>query len=640
MVTSRTAALDSVFAPKVSELLVQAAGPVSVTVEVDGRTVEVPRPFPSPADWRDGWIYFLLVDRFVNPAAPPHQAWDAPYDGFQGGTLEGVRSQLGYLVESGAQTVWLSPVLRNPQSDPHAYHGYGIQDFLSVDPRWSSDPERAGREPGFAEGELTRLVDEAHARGIYVILDIVLNHTGDVFNYDGYGGQAPYDETDVRPIHWRDADGSPNPAWPDAPPTCGLDAAIHPQELRGNDRFRRRGNAFDRPADQQESAGDFFTLKELVTDLRDEVDGRMPVQEALIRAYQYAIACYDVDGFRIDTLKYIEPEFARVFGNAMREYALSIGKKNFFTFGEVYDEEEKISRYVGRRAGVGNEPVGVDAALDFPLFFRLPWVGKGLQSPSALAAMYEHRKQVEAGLISSHADAAAYFVTFADNHDQQHRLYYRDPADPDRYAPQVTLTLTALLTLQGIPCVYYGTEAGLAGAGDRPEAVREALWGAPGAFVSRHPIGAALQALTRLRKTTPALRYGRQYFRPVSGDGSTFGVSPFAPGLLAYSRILDAQEVLIVANTSSTDSWDGYVIVDRILNPSGTELAVRYTNILPPFAVQTTVTRHDAHTVTIHELDGSTTDGPAHSVHVSLQPMQTLVLARNNLPAAGSSLVP
>ena len=79
-----------------------------------------------------------------------------------------------------------------------------------------------------------------------------------------------------------------------------------------------------------------------------------------------------MDAYRIDTLKFIEPDFARLFGNAMREYALSVGKKNFFTFGEVFDEEEKIAQFIGRNAGLIEDPIGVDASLDFPLFFRLP----------------------------------------------------------------------------------------------------------------------------------------------------------------------------------------------------------------------------------------------------------------------------
>ena len=72
------------------------------------------------------------------------------------------------------------------------------------------------------------------------------------------------------------------------------------------------------------------------------------LQRFLIRAYQYVIARFDIDGFRIDTLKYIDRDFARLFGDQMREFGLSIGKKNFFTFGEVYDSEDKIATFIGR----------------------------------------------------------------------------------------------------------------------------------------------------------------------------------------------------------------------------------------------------------------------------------------------------
>src|SRR5436309_5837866 len=97
------------------------------------------------------------------------------------------------------------------------------------------------------------------------------------------------------------------------------------------------------------------------------------LQRFLIRAYQYVIARYDVDGFRIDTLRYLKGDLARLFGNSIREFALSIGKKNFFTFGEVLDgtAEEDIARFIGRATTDGSDLVGVDAALDYPLFNTL-----------------------------------------------------------------------------------------------------------------------------------------------------------------------------------------------------------------------------------------------------------------------------
>jgi hypothetical protein len=136
------------------------------------------KAFASPADWRDQWIYFLMVDRFNNSQnAPNHAPFDDPnFFAFQGGNLASVQDQLPYIKQLGAGAIWLSPVLSNVLNQPGTYHGYGIRDFLHVDPRFARDPANA-------DDELRSLVDAAHSLGLYVILDIVLNHTGDTFAY-------------------------------------------------------------------------------------------------------------------------------------------------------------------------------------------------------------------------------------------------------------------------------------------------------------------------------------------------------------------------------------------------------------------------------------------------------------------------
>ena len=149
----------------------------------------------------------------------------------------------------------------------------------------------------------------AHDRGIYVILDIVLNHAGDVFEYPGIGSIAPWRDTPYDPIAWRPG-------------------GVKPSGLQRDAMFRRQGNAFS-ANHTPEAGGDFYPLKEFVTDHVDTNTGRYPVRDTLIAAYQQAIADYDIDGFRIDTLKFMERPFSLLFGNAMREFALSIGKKNF-----------------------------------------------------------------------------------------------------------------------------------------------------------------------------------------------------------------------------------------------------------------------------------------------------------------------
>ena len=625
----------SITGPEVEAAFAAARSPGVVPVGVDGTVVEVPTPYPSPPDWRDRAIYFLLVDRFANPLHPPALPYDSPERVFQGGTLAGVRDQLDYLAGLGIGAIWLSPVLKNCQYRPDSYHGYGIQDFLTVDPRFASDPVSAAADPSLAEQELRALVDAAHAHGIHVILDIVLNHTGDVFAYDVDG--ITQDRADWRDspyaVQWRDQIGAARPDWPTpaaAPGGPPRDAVVWPVELQRNEVFRRQGAG-------GEEGGDFESLKELVT-AYEEPDAAgawgYPVRRSLIRAYQYLIARFDVDGFRIDTLKYVEPDFARTFGNAIREYAQSIGKLNFFTFGEVYDGDEKIARFIGRGTSQDGDIVGVDAALDFPLFFVLPGVAKGMRPPTDLAAMYTHRRAVQRDLVSSHGEASRYFVTFLDNHDQTHRFFHADTGDETRYADQLTLALACLYTLPGIPCIYYGTEQGLHGAGNADTAVREALWGRPGGLDRTHPFSASLARLGALRAAEPTLRYGRTYFRPVSGDGVHFGPSGTAPGVLAFSRILNEEELLVVANTSTTSAWSGEVLVDVTLNPPGSSPELRHSNLdgvvgrVPSTGPGPAITKAQG-AVAIEELDGRVTAGPARALPLTLQPMEIQVISRS-----------
>ena len=167
----------------------------------------------------------------------------------------------------GVGAIWLSPVFKNCQYNLYTYHGYGFQDFLKVDPRFGT------------EEDLQTLIQAAHAKGIYVIFDIVLNHAGDVFEYEGYSTTPPWRDEPYT-IYWRDETGQGREDWTEAPLDCHEDTALWPKELRHNKYFRRKGKG-------GEAGGDF------------------------------------------DTLKYVQRDFARIFGNAIREFALSIGKKNF-----------------------------------------------------------------------------------------------------------------------------------------------------------------------------------------------------------------------------------------------------------------------------------------------------------------------
>jgi glycosidase len=641
---------DSVFDPLVDAEI--SAARLAAQQSADGAQPARRPPFASPADWRDHWIYFLMIDRFNNPTKPPasgQQGWNRRYGRHQGGSFNGIKEQLQYLKQLGVGAIWITPVVKNPAANwEYNYHGYAAQDLLAVDARFGSDGTRAT-----AERELRELVDAAHDLGIYVILDIVLNHMARVFDY-WVNNQlvAKYDNWDLLrsaplagmepEIAWLDGFGQPRADWSGPPPDPSRlhpDDAAHPAQDLRKDFFRRRGSKLsdvpDWPtADRGFAVGDFETMRQLVMEYRVEPSnslydqwGPNPVLTLLVRAFSYMIARYDFDSFRIDTAKYVDPLMLQYFGNAIREVALSLGKRNFFTFGEVWDSDETLARFVGRNNGV-NEGFGIDAAKDFPLFQLLRKLPKGGERVENLPQLFEKRKQYEAELLSSHGEASRFFVTFLDNHDQSERI--RHPLTPDA---QVKQAIGLLFTLQGIPCLYYGTEQDLSGTVDASgspdlaqfEGVREALWGKDNAFRSTESTFVWIRNLSDLRLKLPALRYGRQYFRPLSGNGSDFGPAKGIGGAISFSRILGDQEVLVLANTSATEAFQGHVQIDRVVNHRVPQFNVILSNLGGAGTVVPVRKIPNAVFWDGSERKGS---GPAASVEVDLQPMEFQILAQ------------
>ena len=523
--------------------------------------------FPSPGDWRDVFIYFLLVDRFDNnqeglsaydPDSTP--TGRDPQQGriFQGGNLKGITRRLDYIRGLGANAIWLSPVLKNRQEKNDTYHGYGIQDFLEVDPRFGT------------KADLQKLVRQAHARGMYVILDIIINHTGDNW---AYPGDHPY-------YFWKAAPGPFDFGfWREKNPVSGFqeDDAVWPKELQRPECYKRRGQIRNWSDSEEAINGDFLSLKELNINRSDVLD-------TLIKAYKYWVSITDVDGFRVDTVKHMESSATAIFCNAVREYAQRIGKQNFFIFGEIVGDDRTIQRYIGRNSRIEqtNERFpSLDAALDFPLYFVLEEVIKGFQNPSYLRERYERFKT----LYADHGEAGRYFVTFIDNHDQMARPHRRF-MHQNPYQAQAILAVGYLLTSQGVPCIYYGTEQGFDGGGDHDSYVRECMFGGQwGAFDSTghhffnsdHPIYQRISEIATVRAREPALRYGRQYFREISGNGIDFGYPMDGRCTLAYSRILDTTEILVVMNLEKTQRND-WITVDLNLSSPGIEMV----NLIEP----------------------------------------------------------
>jgi hypothetical protein len=135
--------LSSLFGSEIQAALDQAKQSTGgLGAPFPARPTPAPAPYPSPIDWRDQWIYFLMVDRFNNPdGGPLHPPFDGSYNGYQGGTYAGVQAQLPYLKSLGVGAIWLSPVLENLHFPGfEVYHGYGIHDFVRAERRFATKP--------------------------------------------------------------------------------------------------------------------------------------------------------------------------------------------------------------------------------------------------------------------------------------------------------------------------------------------------------------------------------------------------------------------------------------------------------------------------------------------------------------------
>jgi glycosidase len=300
--------------------------------------------FNTDREWREEFIYFLLVDRFHDDSirSPTLSSNRSPGilcpDNFYGGTINGITRNLDYIAGLGCTAIWLSPVFEN---NPGAYHGYNINNYLAIDPRFGS------------KDDLVELVQAAHARTppIRVILDVVTNHSGDNWFYPGdvswhYSNDQQFPFGD-----WRRAD---RPV---------------PTELRNPDYYHRRGEIGNYDVYPENQHGDITSLKDYAND-DDEIGS--DVINTLIKAHCYWIREADIDGFRVDAVKHMGELACSRFASGVREYAYSLGKLRFFLFGELANSDDAVyDRYIGpntsKQDGGGTVFFGIDSLLDFRL---------------------------------------------------------------------------------------------------------------------------------------------------------------------------------------------------------------------------------------------------------------------------------
>ena len=577
-------------------------------------------------DWRDQVIYQVLIDRFENgdPNNDFNVAPDIP-GRYHGGDWQGLIDRLDYIEELGVTALWISPVVRNVESDAGfgSYHGYWAQDLIRPNPHFGDLMT------------LRRLVDEAHDRGMLVILDIVTNHMGQLFYYDINGNGQPDDiligggtnhtcvqrcgnpvitgvcntgacsddecvyctngftyferisewdpEYDPRGVQGWSSLGFSGPAEirflhmpeinrtpPPMPPEWWLDTYDWDPNRGWFDRpgwYNRMGRVYTWWHEGEGYSVDFIREQETLGDfpggLKDLNTDNPIVREALIRVFQYWLDVGDFDGFRIDTLKHIDrPEldpdvrgFWGEFTSRMRRHAASVGKHNFLMFGEAFDgNDELLGAYTFGGRDSESEFGRLDSVFYFSQKYRVinPVFQDGAPT-EAVEQLFDERtvnyqstphaspEQGGVGLSPQQA-----LVGFLDNHDLE-RFLFADGATPE----MLRNALFYLLTWDGIPCIYYGTEQELDGGNDPQN--REDMWqGNPeqgfSPFDTTHATFQFTRDMIQLRRDHLALRRGEVTLRWTTSTPAD--LERRDAGILAFERDHPEETALVVINSS------------------------------------------------------------------------------------------
>jgi glycosidase len=423
----------------------------------------------TPFDWRDAVIYMAMTDRFRNGEAANDVTLAAANGaGFEGGDLQGLRDAIeeGYFDDLGIGALWLTPFNTNPAGtfgdssggfQVSGYHGYWPTDPLDVDARIGG-PDA-----------LRAVVQAAHARGIRVLMDLVVNHVHE---------QHPY--------------FTQHPSWFNDGCICGTD---------GCDWTERRLDCLFRPYMPD-------------VNWRNRDAGEQFVADAL-----EWMEAYDLDGFRIDAVKHVDDAAILNLGVRVRERFQTAGTR-YFLMGETamgwdgsagpngggnVQNYDTISRYIG--------PNALDGQFDFVLYYAaaLQFLN---DDPGRGMAHIDYWTQASAERYPAAAIMTPYvgshdtprFITLSANPGQAGHQWSDLPPAPANDAPydRMYTAFGWLFALPGAPLLYYGDEYGEFGAADPDNRHMMRFGGALSAAEAAQR--ARVGALLRARRDLPGLR--------------------------------------------------------------------------------------------------------------------------------------
>ncbi|WP_128894903.1 pullulanase [Longirhabdus pacifica] len=351
----------------------------------------VSSPSPTDAGWDESIIYFVVTDRFadgdeMNNGSEMHSDEAATtLERYRGGDFQGLIDNMDYLQELGINTLWITPVVDNvdhninPEIDHFGYHGYWAKNFEAID-------EHLGKEEKFME-----FIDAAHEKGMKVMVDVVLNHAG-------YGLK----ETDA-----------------------AVEGITAEDKARFAGMFRGEGDIVPGDPFRDELAG--------LPDFKTED----PAVRAQVIAWQTELVeKYNIDYFRIDTLKHIEDETWISLKNELTKIDPTFKMIGEYYGGGVYNQEGYLN------SGM------MDSLLDFDFNEQARDFVNG--EVTLVNQFLQERNQM--------IDNKATLGQFLSSHDENGFLYEMD-GDEGKLKVAAALQITA----KGQPVIYYGEELGRTG---------------------------------------------------------------------------------------------------------------------------------------------------------------------------------
>jgi len=450
------------------------------------------------------FIYMLMPDRFSNGdpkndvvkgTRVSHIARDSMY-ARHGGDIRGIENHFAYFKQLGATAIWPTPLVENDMPKA-SYHGYAVTDGYRIDPRYGTNAEYA------------QFVQAAHAEGLKVVQDIVLNH-------------------------W----GSYHHLFLDKP---AADWFHHfPTFTRSNYNAFALNDPYGSRRDYQLFNDGWFD-----TTMPDVNQGNPLVATYLIQNFLWWVESTGLDGYRIDTYPYSNPQFLMAWGKAIGEEYPKLA-----LFGEAWEGTEAEQAFFAQNIlpPVNGFKSNLPGVLDFQIAFA---ISDALKTENGDLSKLYHALQADWLYVDATRN-----VPFLDNHDMS-RIYSVIGEDFNKFKTSIAW----LLTLRGTPQLYYGTEVLMKNFAAPDGKVREDFPGGfvgdkTNYFVSRPgPAGEAFDYVSKLanyRKAHPVLSLGK--------------LMQFIPqdGVYTYFRYTDTACVMVIANnTKDEKKVDGARFAER-----------------------------------------------------------------------------